>query len=131
MIFFLSLAAFFFLLVMLTYRYRAFLLPHVPERVRSFFPHLNSTPYTRLSTFADQVNAGMNSEAFDIEAANLAEGDSRLGLDEQGAREVMDIMKRERVGFDQARLIRQNRILAANGIDPSGMPLDSKAITRL
>ena len=54
-----------------------------------------------------------------------------MGLDEQGTREVMDIMKRERVNFDRARLIRQNRILAANGIDPSGMPLDSKAITRL
>ncbi|KAJ2935412.1 hypothetical protein H1R20_g1682, partial [Candolleomyces eurysporus] len=99
MIFFLSLAAFFTLLVMLSYRYRAFLLPHVPDRVKSLFPNLNSTPYTRLSTFADQVNAGMNSEAFDIESANLAEGDSRLGLDEQGAREVMDIMKRERVGY--------------------------------
>ena len=83
----------------MTYRYRTFLLPHVPDRVKSLFPHLSSTPYTRLSTFADQVNAGMNSEAFDVESANLAEGDSRLGLDEQGAREVMDIMKRERVGY--------------------------------
>jgi hypothetical protein len=52
------------------------------------------------------------------------------------------------LSFDQARLIRHNRILARNGIDPSGlfgvphvsyarphgflgMPLDSKAVTRL
>lgn len=27
------------------------------------------------------------------------------------------------ISFDQARLIRQNRILAANGIDPSGRHL--------
>jgi len=131
MLFFLSLAALFTLLVMLMYRYRSFLLPHVPERVRSLFPNGNSAAYTRLSTFAEQVNAGMTSESFDIEANNLAAGDSRMGLDEQGTKEVMDIMRRERVTFDQARLIRQNRILAANGIDPSGMPLDSKAITRL
>lgn len=53
-----------------------------------------------------------------------------------------------RNSFDQARLIRHNRILASNGIDPSGedsrlnlndsmlicvsgMPLDSKAVTHL
>ncbi|EAU90112.1 hypothetical protein CC1G_12223 [Coprinopsis cinerea okayama7 len=128
MLFYISLVAFFFLLVMLMHRYRAFVIPHVPERVRSFFPRLSN--YTPLSTFADQVNAGMTSDSFDIEA-NIATGDSRMGLDEQGTREVREIMRRERVNFDQARLIRQNRILAANGIDPSGMPLDSKAITRL
>ncbi|KAJ3519045.1 hypothetical protein NMY22_g13374 [Coprinellus aureogranulatus] len=119
MFFFLSLAALFSLLVMLTYRYRAFILPRVPERVKNLFPSPNSAVYTRLSTFADQVNAGLTSESFDIEA-NITDGDSRAGLDEQGTREVVDIMKRERVNFDQARLIRQNRILAANGIDPSG-----------
>jgi hypothetical protein len=53
----------------------------------------------------------------------------------------------ERCTFDQARLIRHNRILAKNGIAPDGVldrvqvradytdltgtPLDSKAITRL
>jgi hypothetical protein len=102
-----------------TYRYRAFILPHVPDRVKSFFPSPNSATYSRLSTFADQVNAGLTSESFDIEA-NINDGDSRAGLDEQGTQEVTDIMRRERVNFDQARLIRQNRILAANGIDPSG-----------
>ncbi|KAF5338581.1 hypothetical protein D9611_012760 [Ephemerocybe angulata] len=138
MYFFLSLAAFFFLLVMLTFRYRA----HLPTSLRSLLPSsLSQQPpssashpsalYTRLSTFADQVNAGLTSESFDIEANNIGAGDARVGLDEQGTREVMEIMRRERVGFDQARLVRQNRILAANGIDPSGMPLDSKAVTRL
>jgi len=128
MLFYFSAVAIVSLLVMLMYRYRAFVIPHVPDRVRSFFPTLSH--YAPLSTFSDQVNAGMTSESFDIEA-NIATGDSRMGLDEQGTREVMEIMKRERVNFDQARLIRQNRILAANGIDPSGMPMDSKAITRL
>ncbi|KAH6916302.1 hypothetical protein BKA70DRAFT_1255288 [Coprinopsis sp. MPI-PUGE-AT-0042] len=129
MLFYLSLVALFSLLVMFSYRYRGFILPHVPDRVKSLFPSLSH--YTPLSTFSDQVNAGMTSDSFDIEANNISAGDGRMGLDEQGSREVRDIMKRERVNFDQARLIRQNRILAANGIDPSGMPLDSKAITRL
>ena len=67
----------------------------------------------------------------------MRDGDSRVGLDEQGVQEVTEIMRRERVkyvptytnvdhrqfdtfSFDQARLIRQNRVLARNGIDPSG-----------
>ncbi|KAK1224148.1 hypothetical protein PQX77_012952 [Marasmius sp. AFHP31] len=87
--------------------------------------------YTQLSTFSSQAAAGLTSSNFDIESANILAGDSRAGLDEQGVREVESIMREMRVGFDQARLIRHNRILAANGIDPSGMPLDSKAVTRL
>ncbi|KAG8860322.1 hypothetical protein FRB96_003971 [Tulasnella sp. 330] len=57
----------------------------------------------------------------------MTAGDSRSGLDEVGAAEVRAIMQSHRVNFDQARLIRHNQILARNGIDPSGMPLDSKA----
>ena len=152
--------------LVVTYRYRAFITPRLPERVKTMFPKLNH--YTPVSTFADQISHGMTSDHFDIEA-NVRDGDSRLGLDEAGTQEVLEIMRRERVkyvliplahgdtrsdcfccSFDQARLIRQNRILARNGIDPSGsnfplhtaarilpyydpigMPLDSKAVTRL
>ncbi|KAH7885771.1 hypothetical protein F5I97DRAFT_1875242 [Phlebopus sp. FC_14] len=128
MLFYLSLLSSLALLVMLGYHYRATLLPHVPSKVRSLFPSLNH--YTPLSTFASQANAGLSSPMFDIEA-NINEEDSRAGLDERGTQEVLEIMRRERVNFDQARLIRHNQILARNGIDPSGMPLDSKAITRL
>ncbi|KAF8801364.1 hypothetical protein BYT27DRAFT_7216254 [Phlegmacium glaucopus] len=128
MLFYVSLVAFLSLLVMLTYRYRTFIIPYVPDRVKSIFPKLSN--YTPLSTFSDQVGAGMTSDDFDIEA-NISGGDSRMGLDERGTQEVLEIMRREGVNFDQARLIRHNRILARNGIDPSGMPLDSKAVTRL
>ncbi|KAF9499535.1 hypothetical protein BDN71DRAFT_1441659 [Pleurotus eryngii] len=125
---YLSLFSLSVLLIMLAYRYRAAVVPHVPARVRALFPHLNN--YVPLSTFSEQASAGLSSSAFDIEA-NIHDGDSRTGLDERGTQEVMEIMRRERVNFDQARLIRHNRILAANGIDPSGMPMDSKAITHL
>ncbi|KAL0955151.1 hypothetical protein HGRIS_004063 [Hohenbuehelia grisea] len=128
MLFYISLLAFFSLLVMIAYRYRSALLPHLPARIRSMFPQANN--YTPLSTFSSQISAGLTSSAFDIEA-NIRDGDSRAGLDEQGTQEIMDIMRSERVNFDQARLIRQNKILAMHGIDPSGMPLDSKAVTRL
>ncbi|KAJ7483203.1 hypothetical protein FB451DRAFT_1233696 [Mycena latifolia] len=135
MLFYLSLLAAFALLLMLGFRYRATLLPHVPARLlallpASLGPSSASRGYQPLATFSSQISAGLSSADFDLEA-NVREGDSRTGLDESGTREVMEIMQRERVGFDQARLIRQNRILAQNGIDPSGMPLDSKAVTRL
>jgi hypothetical protein len=77
-----------------TFRYRATLISHVPNPMKSFFPRLSH--YTPLSTFESQVNAGLTSESFDIEA-NIRDGDSRAGLDEQGTQEVMDIMRRERV----------------------------------
>ncbi|KIK97350.1 hypothetical protein PAXRUDRAFT_136457 [Paxillus rubicundulus Ve08.2h10] len=128
MLFYLSLLAALALLVMLGYHYRAIILPHVPNKFRSLFPGLDH--YTPLSTFSSQASAGLSSPMFDIEA-NINDGDSRAGLDERGTQEVLDIVRRERVNFDQARLIRHNQILARNGIDPSGMPLDSKAVTRL
>lgn len=80
-----------------TYRYRALILPHVPERMRFMFPKLSN--YTPLATFSDQVDAGMSSSAFDIEA-NIRDGDSRAGLDERGTQEVLEIMRRERVKYD-------------------------------
>ena len=49
-----------------------------------------------MSTFAEQVDAGLTSSTFDIEA-NIRDGDSRAGLDERGTQEVLDIMRRERV----------------------------------
>ncbi|KAM6496824.1 Fungal protein of unknown function (DUF2015) domain containing protein [Amanita muscaria] len=128
MLFYISILAFLLLLIMVSYRYRAFIIPHFPQRFKLLFPTLQN--YAPLSTFSEQANAGVTSSEFDIEA-NIHDGDSRTGLDEQGVQEVLEIMRRERVSFDQARLIRQNRILARNGIDPSGMPLDAKAITRL
>lgn len=128
MLFYYSLAAAFVALLIVSYHYRATIALYIPEGVRARFPKLSN--YTPLATFSEQVSAGMSSSAFDLES-NVRDGDSRAGLDEQSTREVMEIMRREHVNFDQARLIRHNRVLARNGIDPSGMPLDSKAVTRL
>ncbi|KAF7317731.1 hypothetical protein MKEN_00860900 [Mycena kentingensis (nom. inval.)] len=137
MLFLFSVAAIFLLCLMLSFRYREAILPHVPDRFKRLLPATFNN-YQPLATFEQQMNAGMSSSAFDLEA-NVHGGDSRMGLDEQGTREVMEIMRQQRVNslivlahsFDQARLIRHNRILAQNGIDPSGMPIDAKAVTRL
>jgi Fungal protein of unknown function (DUF2015) len=120
------------------YRYRTRL--SIPDRLRVFIPNYSRDNYAPLSTFSDQAAAGMTSSTFDIEADNIFQGDTRAGLDEQGTREVMEIMRRENVkygfalfvvsvltppsppSFDQARLIRHHRYLAANSIDPSGEP---------
>lgn len=76
------------------FRYRATLVPFVPNPVKSFFPRLGH--YTPLNTFAEQADAGLSSSSFDIEA-NIRDGDSRAGLDERGTQEVIEIMHRERV----------------------------------
>ena len=112
MLFYFSLAAFLSLLVLrkwlkiafqnstnwiiVAYRYRAVIIPYFPDRVKSLFPKLSN--YTPLSTFSDQVGAGMTSTNFDIEA-NISGGDSRMGLDERSTQEVLEIMRRERVKY--------------------------------
>ena len=80
----------------MTYRYRASIILYIPDRVKSLFPKLSD--YAPLSTFSDQVGAGMTSNDFDIEA-NISSGDSRVGLDERGTQEVLEIMRRERVKY--------------------------------
>jgi len=122
------------LILLLAFYQRHAIIARLPPRIADRIPQRLTRrvggQYAPLNTFADQRSAGLSSGAFDIEA-NMADGDSRTGLDEAGAAEVQAIMQSHRVNFDQARLIRQNQILARNGIDPSGMPLDSKAVTRL
>ncbi|KAL7009714.1 hypothetical protein EMMF5_000622 [Cystobasidiomycetes sp. EMM_F5] len=116
---------------------------------------LNLREYQALNTFDNAAAAGFNTSTFDL-SQNLEDGETRSGLDEDSLREVRRIMDRwvadmatlaqalhqtnwscsdyhsHRVGFDEARLIRQQRIMRQNGIDPAtGLPLDKKAITRL
>lgn len=77
-----------------SYRYREMIVSHAPKRLKDAFPRRNH--YVPVSTFSQQANAGLTSSAFDIEA-NVRDGDSRTGLDDQGTQEVLDIMRRERV----------------------------------
>lgn len=86
------------------------------------------------TSFAEQIRSGFTSRYFDLEAHNSSEGaggETREGLDEQGLAEVREIMRVERLNFDRARLVRQERLFARNGVDRWGMPLDAKAVVRL
>jgi len=121
-----SILAFAALVAMIAFYYR--------QRILSLFP--SSSPvhagYSRLATFSAQAANGLSSRNFDIEETNLEAGDSRMGLDEAGAREVHAIMQQQGISFDEARLVRHKRILQQNNIDPqTGLPLDSKAVTSL
>ena len=57
------------------------------------------------------------------------EGDDRGGLDEDAKRKVQRIMKRRRVGFDEARRMFMEERFKANGIGKDGLPRDPKFVS--
>lgn len=85
--------------------------------------------YHRLpSSFTADLEAGLSSSQFDI-AANVADGDTRAGLDQNAKREVRKIMKSRRVDFDEARRIYTEQRFARNNIGPDGRPRDPKFVS--
>ncbi|KAJ5779039.1 hypothetical protein N7457_006759 [Penicillium paradoxum] len=85
--------------------------------------------YHRLpSSFTADLEAGLSSSQFDI-TANVANGDSRAGLDQQAKREVRKIMKSQHVNFDEARRIFTEQRFAKNNIGPDGRPRDPKFVS--
>ncbi|OCF34221.1 hypothetical protein I316_04172 [Kwoniella heveanensis BCC8398] len=133
MFFHLSALSVFLIIAFLVVYYRSRILPLAARYLpTSLVARFTSYEPLRQFSFSDQAAAGMTSGNFDLEANNgEGSGESRVGLDDAGVEEVRRIMAIERCTFDQARLIRHNRILAKNGIAPDGTPLDRKAITRL
>lgn len=97
--------------------------------------HLSTNPrglYSRLpftsNSFADDMEAGLSSSNFDL-AANLADGDSRAGLDDAAKKEILKIMKRRRLRFDEARRVYMEQRFDANGIGADGLPRDPKFVS--
>jgi hypothetical protein len=87
--------------------------------------------YSRLpisSSFADDVEAGLSSSSFDL-GGNIEAGDSRRGLDDAAKAEVLKIMKRRRMTFDQARKAYMESRFKANGIGADGRPRDPKFVS--
>ncbi|MCJ1375461.1 hypothetical protein MMC20_006697 [Loxospora ochrophaea] len=85
--------------------------------------------YTRLpSTFTNDIESGLTSDDFDL-SANVAAGDSRRGLDEQGKSAVRRIMRSRGVGFDEARRLYTEQRFAKNNIGPDGRPRDPKFVS--
>ncbi|KAL7268206.1 hypothetical protein RUND412_009176 [Rhizina undulata] len=106
-----------FLMVIATalYYYRNRWVPAIAR-----YQHINQS-------FEDDVEAGLSSEDFDL-SGNIADGDSRGGLDVQAKKEVLKIMKSRKVNFDEARRIFMEQRLAKNGIAPDGRPTDPRAV---
>ncbi|ODV72306.1 uncharacterized protein CYBJADRAFT_174167 [Cyberlindnera jadinii NRRL Y-1542] len=83
--------------------------------------------YSTLNSFRRDIEAGLNSEHFNIAHDNA--NDSRKGLDEEGREAILRIMKAQNISFDEARLQYTKSKFSDNQIGEDGMPLDPKAIT--
>lgn len=85
--------------------------------------------YSRLpSTFAGDMAAGLSSSTFDL-TANLESGDGRAGLDDAAKAEILKIMKKRRMKFDEARRVYMEQMFSANGIGADGRPRDPKFVS--
>ncbi|GAB1320758.1 hypothetical protein MFIFM68171_10968 [Madurella fahalii] len=94
--------------------------------------------YSRLSSnpgggggggsFESDIEAGLSSTTFDL-SGNVADGDSRAGLDDAAKREIVKIMKKRRLLFDEARRVYMEQRFRENGIGPDGRPRDPKFVS--
>ncbi|TGJ86110.1 hypothetical protein E0Z10_g2655 [Xylaria hypoxylon] len=88
-----------------------------------------SSLYLRLpGSFSDDIEAGLSSSTFDL-GANVDSGDSRAGLDDAAKTEILKIMKKRRIRFDEARRVYTEQRFSANGIGPDGRPRDPKFVS--
>ncbi|KAI1429331.1 hypothetical protein F5Y12DRAFT_480795 [Xylaria sp. FL1777] len=98
-------------------------LRHIPDLPGS------SYLYSRLpGSFSGDIEAGLSSSTFDL-GANVDSGDSRAGLDDAAKTEILKIMKKRRLRFDEARRVYMEQRFSANGIGPDGRPRDPKFVS--
>lgn len=85
--------------------------------------------YSRLpDSFAGDIEAGLSSSTFDL-GANVESGDARAGLDDAAKTEILKIMKKRRLRFDEARRVYMEQRFSANGIGADGRPRDPKFVS--
>lgn len=101
---------------------------------RSRWEHLlpdlsGSWMYSRLpGSFAGDMEAGLSSSTFDL-SGNVEGGDGRAGLDDVAKREILKIMKKRRMRFDDARRVYMEQRFSDNGIAADGRPKDPKFVS--
>ncbi|KAG0011504.1 hypothetical protein BGZ81_002141 [Podila clonocystis] len=105
------------------------------NRLHQLLHHVTSGTTSRVSrygqekhanAFARNIEEGLSSANFDLQL-NVINHDQRQGL--ENTDEIRQLMSEHGCDFDQARLLRQQRMMAAHGIDPeTGCPLDPKAV---
>lgn len=101
-------------------------LPFLPDRTRTYL--YSRLPHYHLSSFAGDMEAGLSSSTFDL-SGNVEGGDGRAGLDDAAKAEVLRIMKKRRLRFDEARRVYMEQRFSANGIGPDGRPRDPKFVS--
>ncbi|KAG5518047.1 hypothetical protein PMAC_003233 [Pneumocystis sp. 'macacae'] len=80
------------------------------------------------SFFQADMEAGFSSKTFDI-YQNIQNGDKRAGLDDHAKEQIHHIMEEHGCGFDEARMIYNQKCMKRNSIDPkTGRPIDPKAV---
>ncbi|KAK0723112.1 hypothetical protein B0T26DRAFT_642576 [Lasiosphaeria miniovina] len=79
-------------------------------------------------SFSGDMEAGLSSSTFDL-SGNVADGDGRAGLDDAAKREILTIMKKRRLRFDEARRVYMEQRFKANGIGADGRPKDPKFVS--
>ncbi|KAI8966865.1 protein precursor [Daldinia sp. FL1419] len=85
--------------------------------------------YSRLpGSFAGDIEAGLSSSTFDL-GANVEGGDARAGLDDEAKSQILAIMKKRRMRFDEARRVYMEQRFSANGIAADGRPKDPKFVS--
>lgn len=111
-------------MVLVLYYTRDQWLAYLPFRFSNRVQLYNHVP----SSFQEDAEAGLTSSDFDL-GTNLAEGDTRAGLDRTGKAEVLKIMKTRRVDFSEARRIYMEERFTRNNIGPDGRPRDPKFVS--
>lgn len=80
------------------------------------------------TTFNGDIEAGLSSATFDL-SDNVENKDARAGLDENAKAEILKIMKKRLVVFDEARRVYIESRFMSNGISPDGTPRDAKFVS--
>ncbi|KAI1191340.1 hypothetical protein F5B17DRAFT_383673 [Nemania serpens] len=102
------------------------LLPELPGS--SYLYSYSRLPGGGGGSFSDDIEAGLSSNTFDL-GTNLDASDSRAGLDDAAKTEILRIMKKRRLRFDEARRVYMEQRFSANGIGPDGRPRDPKFVS--
>jgi hypothetical protein len=86
------------------------------------------SPLMMAPSFANDIEAGLSSATFSLDG-NIAEGDSRAGLDGEAKAKILKIMKSRRLHFDEARRVYMEARFQDNGIAADGRPRDPKFVS--
>ncbi|KAI0887409.1 protein precursor [Annulohypoxylon maeteangense] len=94
-----------------------------------WIPLFRNQRYLRVpGSFAGDIEAGLSSSTFDL-GANVSGGDGRAGLDDEAKTQILAIMKKRRLQFDEARRVYMEQRFSANGIGADGRPKDPKFVS--